>query len=111
MVGVAEKYFGVPGFVVYYVSVLAFSLAFYSGSVYFFVKRKLKLLLKILAVCNLLYCCLTVAIVVYFFHKLSAIGMIYFISEVLVVICLVMLELKIARKLQSDQEKLQAESP
>lgn len=99
------RYLGAPAFIVRYLSIIAFSLAIYSGSVYFFAKNRLDLFLKIIATCNLLYCCLTLGVVAYFFQELPALAVVYFIAEILVVTGLAMLELKTAGKLQYDQSK------
>jgi len=52
--------------------------------------------LKIIAVANLLYCCLTFGLVIFFYSKLTQLGLIYFLLEIFIIINLAIIELKVA---------------
>lgn len=56
--------------------------------------------LKIIAVANLLYCCLTAGLVIYFRQQLTALGILYFVLEMVVITVLSIVELKIASRLR-----------
>ena len=54
--------------------------------------------LKMIAFANLLYCCLTIGLVLYWNKALTNLGLLYFLSEVGIVITLALVELKTASR-------------
>ena len=88
-----ESTFGMPRKELYFLSIIAFLLATYSFMCYFFIKRNWKFYLKIIAFANLLYCFLTIGLMLYFCKELTNYGFIYFVSEVIIVITLAIIEL------------------
>lgn len=91
-----EATFGMPGRVLYVLAFLAF--VFFVHSSYCFLRKpgNWRLSLKIIAIANLLYCCLTLSLLLVFFEKLRAPGLFYFMLEIIIVIFLAMVELKTA---------------
>jgi hypothetical protein len=87
---------GMPVKVLHQLAAVAGIFAVYSFTTYMFVKENCKPYLKVIAIANLLYCCLTVGLMVYFKAELTTLGLIYFIGEVLVILALVIVELKTA---------------
>jgi hypothetical protein len=72
-------------------------------SVFSFVSYKLdnekwKSLLKIIAIANLSYCCLTLYLTLINFASLKNLGITYFVVEIFIIFLLAMFELKIANK-------------
>ena len=72
-------------------------------SVFSFISYKLdnekwKSLLKIIAIANLFYCCLTLYIILTNFATLKKLGITYFVVEIFIIILLAKFELKIANK-------------
>jgi hypothetical protein len=72
-------------------------------SVFSFVSYKLdnekwKSLLKIIAIANLSYCCLTLYLTLINFATLKNLGITYFVVEIFIIFLLPMFELKIANK-------------
>ena len=72
-------------------------------SVFSFVSYKLdnekwKSLLKIIAIANLSYCCLTLYLTLINFATLKNLGITYFVVEIFIIFLLAMFELKIANK-------------
>lgn len=61
--------------------------------------------LRIIAVANLCYCCLTIAMVITWFDQLTLPGLLYFSAEVLVILFLSVFELHLAA--QKDRDKVQ----
>ncbi len=93
-----ERTFGMPSNVLYFLSILACMLGSYSLMCYALLKEHWKPYLQIIAFANLLYCCLTIGLVLYWNKALTNLGLLYFLSEVGVVITLAMVELKTASK-------------
>lgn len=91
-----EDTFGMPQKVLYWLSFMACVFSAYSFFCYIGIKGNWKPYLKIISVVNLLYCCLTMTLVIYFFQKLTVPGMLYFILEIIVVTILALIELKMA---------------
>lgn len=91
-----ESSFGMPLKVLYWLSIIACVFAVYSLMSYLIIKNNRKLYLKIIAFANLTYCCLTIGLVLFFSDELTNLGLIYFLSEVAVILTLVIIELKSA---------------
>ena len=89
-----EEMFGMPPNVLYRLSLLACVLAVYSLCCSFFAVGKWSLLLRVIAIANLLYCCLTIGCLVVFSRHLTLLGIVYFVLEVMVIGVLITIELK-----------------
>ena len=92
-----ESYFGMPKNVLYGLAILASLLAIFSLSCYFFNVKNGRLFLKIVAFANILYCCISLGLMLYFYQKLTTLGFVYFLGEKIVVLILVYFELKMAK--------------
>lgn len=88
--------FGMPPNVLYVLSFLAGIFALYSFICYRTTPGNWKFYLKIIAIANLLYCCLTIGLMYYFYEQLTAFGLGYFILEIGIVVILAGIELKTA---------------
>ena len=95
-----EDRFGMPRNVVYFLSAVAFTYAIYSFCCSVLAKRSWFIYLRIIAIANIMYCCLTFGLMIYFFQVLTILGLVYFSLEIVVISCLVFLEFKViaARK-------------
>jgi len=93
-----EEAFGMPQKHLIILSILAGIFAIYSMSCYFFVGKKWRIFLRIIAIANLLYCFLTAGLVMYLYQQLTILGVIYFVAEILIVIALVYVELSVSFK-------------
>lgn len=80
-----------------HLSLIALIFFIYSISCYFFVKRNWKSFLKIICTANILYCILTLGIIIYHYQSISIFGIAYFLSEIIVIGLLVSLEIKTIR--------------
>ena len=69
-----EPVFGMPAKVLYPLAAIAGVFAIYSLSCHFFLTQNRGRFLKGIAVANLLYCCLTLTLVVYFYSQLTVLG-------------------------------------
>lgn len=93
-----EDVFGMPSKFLTILSVLACIFAVYSMSCYFFVPKNWRLFLKIIAVVNLMYCVLTAFLVMLLYQQLTILGIIYFTTEILIIIALVYVEWYVSSK-------------
>lgn len=91
-----EPLFGMPRKALYFLSATACLFATYSGLCYVFLKKNHAVYLKPIAWANLLYCCLTIVLTVYFYKELTTLSIIYFLAEVMVIVTLAMIELRAA---------------
>lgn len=91
-----EDFFGMPLTVLYILASIACLLAVYSFTCFFRQPENWRLFLRIIAIVNLLYCCLTLGLVIYFYEVLTIWGLTYFIGEMLLILLLVSLEFKTA---------------
>ena len=94
-----EEVFGMPREIVIILAAMAACLSAYSFSCYWMVKQKPKPFLLAIAVANSLYCMLTFGLIVYLFDTLPWIGITYLLGEIIIVMGLVQLELRFARKI------------
>jgi hypothetical protein len=86
--------FGMPLHVLYTLSCIACVYALYSFLCYWQVKGNHRLYMQALAMANLLYCCLTVGLVIYHRQQLTKLGLTYFLLEIVVIVSLIIMELK-----------------
>ena len=91
-----ETFFGLPKNVLYVLSGIAMLLAVYSLSNAFTQSANPSKRLKLIAVANLLYCLLTVLLLLVFYPQLTMFDVLYFIGELLIILSLASLELKAA---------------
>lgn len=91
-----ETFFGMPPKQLYILSGAAFIFAMYSFFCYFRFPMNWRPFLKVIAISNLIYCSVTIGLVVYLFQTLTTLGLIYFILELVIIIFLVRIELKVA---------------
>ena len=84
--------FGMPKRILYYLASIASIFAFFSLMCFVANFKKWALFLKVIMTANLIYCCLTITAVIYFFNKLTILGILYFLLEVLIIIAVVITE-------------------
>ena len=87
-------YFGMPQNTLTYLSLIAIVFCLYSITCYFFLKDNWRPFLKTISMANLLYCCLTMGLVIYYYPSLTILGVSYFLAEIIVVFVVVFVELK-----------------
>ena len=92
-----QKYIGLPKNILYVLAIIPVFFAVYSFSCYFFLKKNQSRFLKDIAIANLLYCCTTISLLIYFYQSLTILGLVYFILELLIVVAIIRLELKAAQ--------------
>jgi hypothetical protein len=93
-----QAYFGMPRQVVYILALLACLYGTYSLCCYFFLKNNQAPYLKLIAVANLIYCCVIVGLLFNFYQQLTVLGLIYFSAEVMIICVLALIEFKATRE-------------
>jgi hypothetical protein len=93
-----NEYFGMPQKIVTYLSFIAIIFCLYSLCCFFLVKDNWRLFLRIISTANLLYCCLTISLIVYYYRSLTLLGITYFVAEISIICGLVLIERKMLRK-------------
>ncbi len=86
-----ELYFGMPVNVTYILAGIAFLFVVYSLSSFLF-NAPLKPFLVIIMILNVLYCGITLGLIVYFSHLIKTLGILYFVGEIIIVLTLVWIE-------------------
>lgn len=91
-----ESFFGMPSNLLYKLIPVTMGFVVYSFSIYSINPVKWRSYLRIIAVANILYTILTMALLYHSFEKLLFPGIIYFVLEVIVILFIAINELKIA---------------
>ncbi len=89
-----EQYFGMPVRILHILSGIAFCIFTFSTYCYFFIKSNRKSFLGIIIACNILYSLATIVLIYKFSEKLTELGVIYFVLELIVLGILVTIEYK-----------------
>jgi len=94
-----ESQFGMPSSLT---SALALTVAFFAGYSFFCYAFGLRsaFYLRLIAGANLLYCTLTLCLLLYHAEQLKLFGWLYLLVEIAIVVCLAGLELKVAGEIK-----------
>lgn len=96
-----ENFFGMPKETLYWLAALAALFAVYSFFCYMLQPEQWQLFMRIIAIVNLSYCCLTIACMFIFREQLTVLGFAYFIGEIIIILVLASFELKMASNLKA----------
>ncbi|MCC9065172.1 hypothetical protein [Flavobacterium piscisymbiosum] len=88
---------GMPKEVLIVLAILACILAFYSFISYLFVIKNWQFYIRIIALVNLVYCCLTIGFLTYFHREITVLGCAYFFIEIIVILILANIEINVAK--------------
>ncbi|HEX4875040.1 MAG TPA: hypothetical protein VFV31_00105 [Chitinophagaceae bacterium] len=88
-----QQFFGMPVWVLYWLAAAAAVFAFYSFTCYFFTNGHWGSLLSFIIAANLVYCIVSLSLVVYYFKQLTWAGVTYFVLELVVILIMVAVEL------------------
>ncbi|RYU97101.1 hypothetical protein [Emticicia agri] len=89
-----EAYFAMPRHIVYVLAAIGLVYMCYSFACYFFITNHYRLFLKLIVFANIFYSCLTLGLVCYFYGNLTVLGISYFLLEIVVIVCLSIIEYK-----------------
>ena len=93
-----EKLFGIPSSVLYFLASIPIFFMIYDFYCYW-KHIKIGLLLKGIAVLNLVYCCLSIGLISYYFNTIKILGWTYIIVEIILIIFLAMIEFRVGEKI------------
>ena len=92
ILGNFEFFFGMRKSVIDKLAILPIAFSIYSLSCYFINAKNWRVLLKIIAVANILYCCLSFGLVINQYEHITIYGILYFLIEKMIVITLALIE-------------------
>ena len=93
-----DDYFGMPKTVLTYLSVIAFCFCIYSTACFLFLKRRWTPFIRLIGIANLLYCVLTIGLLIKYYPLLTIIGTTYFLIEIVIICGLSYIELNVATR-------------
>jgi type III secretory pathway component EscS len=91
-----QSLFGMQTETLTYLALIALVFAVYSFACYFFAGKRWRMLMRIIASANLLYCVLTLLLVCLFHKQVTLLGFVYFGGEMVIVAGLAFIELRTA---------------
>ncbi len=98
VVNTFENLFRIPANTLYVLASIALLLSACSFCFYSLAAEKWKQLLKIIIACNILYCCITLAMIYTLSGTITTLGIVYFLIEIGVILTLVIVELQTLRR-------------
>ena len=100
-----NEYFGMPKTILTYLSMIAAIFCIYSTACFLFLKDDWAPFIKAITIANLLYCILTIGLVIINFPVLTIIGIAYFLVEIAILCGLVYIEFKAATVIKQNGMK------
>lgn len=97
-----NEYFGMPTIILTYLSAIAACFFIYSTVCFFFLKENWTPFIRAISIANLLYCVLTMGLMIVYYPILTIIGIIYFLLEITIVCGLVYIELHVATAIKRN---------
>ena len=96
-----ESAFGMPRKVLYFLAFLPCIFAIYDFSCYLRIRGNWGRFLRAIAIANLIYCGISIGFVWHHYQKLTNLGLIYFLTELAIVLLLAGIELRTAASLST----------
>lgn len=93
-----QDYIGMPKKTLYFLAAIPCFFALYDFVIYFWKPKKWQTFLLIIAILNLIYCCISIRLLFYHLPQLTYLGIAYFINELIIVVTLAIIEFKVATK-------------
>jgi hypothetical protein len=93
-----QEDFGMPRKGLHSLSIVACVYAVYSICCHFFVDGDPRPFLKVIAIANLVYCCITIGFIIAFYQALTILGLTYFVCEIMIIVFLACIELQAISK-------------
>ena len=93
-------YFGMPKTVLTYLSLIAICFCIYSTTCFLFLKGRWTPFIRLIGIANLLYCALTIGLLIKYYSLLTIIGITYFLIEIIIIYVLSYVELRVATEIK-----------
>jgi len=97
-----ERFFGIPSSALYFLATLPIFFAIYDFYCYKKGNDKPGIMLKRIAIMNLLYCCVSIGFAIYHNQEIKLFGWIYILNEVVIIVLLAIIELSVANRLNKN---------
>lgn len=96
-----EVLFGIPSSVLYILAIIPLFFTLYD--IYSFKQKysKTGILLKGIAILNLLYCCISLGFAVYHFHSITYVGWSYILIEITIILLLAFIEFSVGTRVKN----------
>ena len=94
------EYIGMPKIVLTYLSFIAIFFCIYSTACFLFLKERWTPFIRLIGIANLLYCALTIGLLIKYYSLLTIIGTIYFLIEIVIICGLSYIELNVATEIK-----------
>ncbi|RQO30148.1 hypothetical protein DBR32_11220 [Taibaiella sp. KBW10] len=101
-----EAHFGMPQATLTMLSLIALAFCIYGITCFFFVKNNWRPFLQVISIANLLYVCVTLGLVLYYDARLTVLGFMYFLLEMILILGLAFFELYVSRARHHDDRSL-----
>lgn len=98
------EYFGMPTYILTYLSFIGLVFCVYSMTCFFLLKGNWSPFLRLISIGNLIYCVLTMILVYIYFKDLTKLGLIYFLLEITIIVLIVYIELHVATALKNNKQ-------
>ena len=98
-----NEYFGMPARILTYLSGIAICFCIYSTTCFLVLKGNWTPFIKGISIANLLYCVLTIGLVIFYNPQLTKIGIAYFLGEIAIICGLVCIELRVAMEINKSR--------
>ena len=95
-----NEYIGLPKMVLTYLSFIAICFCIYSTACFLFLKERWTPFIRLIGIANLLYCALTIGLLIKYYSLLRIIGTIYFLIEIVIICGLSYIELNVATEIK-----------
>lgn len=104
-----HSYFGMPTFILTYLSLIGLIFCVYSMSCFFFLKGNWTPFLRLISIGNLLYCVLTMVLAFNYFNDLTKLGLLYFSIEIVIIFIIVYIEIRVANALEKIDGRISSQ--
>ena len=94
-----NEYFGMPKTTLTYLSAIAVCFCIYSSTCFFFIKANWIPFILGISIANLLYCILTIGLIISYHSQLTIIGTAYFLGEIAIIFGLFYIEFKVTAEI------------
>lgn len=93
-----NQYFRMPEIETTHLSVIAVFFCIYSSACFLFIKNNWRPFVALIGIANIIYCALTIQLVIKYYHSLTIMGTTYFIIEIAIICALCYVELNVATR-------------
>ncbi len=97
-----NEYFGMPITILNYLSSIAACLCIYSITCFVIIKKNWIPFIRIISTANILYCILTIGLIILYQSQLTIFGKAYFLGEIAIILGLVYIELNVANAIKKS---------